>query len=1221
MLMTRSTIGWVLGMLLSLPLFSQFNEPTLELDGDTATYPSLLWEISGNQLTKSCYLYGTMHVSQKLAFHLSDSFYVNLQACDLVALELNPETWLNEIVEKEINLNPYGGVGYDEHDNDFYRTAFAFETADNELIASALSADDVLLNSLLYRSSGDGMTEFEEETYLDLYIYQTGKKLGLDIRALEDFDQVNAFQRQAMKPSEEDDKRDTRKYLREMTRNGKSPRQLLEDAYREGDLNMVDSLNSLLNPFSNWNKYMLIERNKIMVRNLDSLMHYNTVFAGVGAAHLPGEDGMIDLLRERGYTLRPVDRKIGGKSRKYELEIDRKEVPVELQTAWAPDSSFSWRVPGEMYEMPGTRLYREFIHPNMANGAYYWVKRIRTNAALNGQDGDYTRQRLDSLLYENIPGEILSQEDLMQDGFPAVEIRNKTRKGDHQRFRLVITPLELYIFKMGGTLDYVERNSDPVFNSIQLHLKNGDNWERATPGEGGFSVEMPANHMPFRFRQGGFPGVELQGMDNQGQLYQATRRVYHDLIYIEEDRFELMQLALAHLEGKQWDTVRTSFTTFQGYPALDVLYAHEDDPVFLTGRFFIHGPEYYALTRYSRSDATPSEWYDSFQFEDLATDRSMEMVEDTTLWFTCMSYPIHPAIINYNTMSSFMELDLEDDDVDFSETYNNKLLQHGYNGDEVFVRAKRYNKFYTVSDVDELWEREKAILSDDSLLVVTELDRATRDSLETLTLLLTDTNSTRGIHVHLVHYKDLTFAIKSNVDTDMGVRPFAQEVINTFKVLPDTLEHTSVTCDKVDLFFDYIAGGDSATIAESFEYIYYLDFKPDHFDRLTGLFDAFPYGYAGIEEKAALVRAIGRTEHPGISDWYRSFYSANQDTSQLQIAVLKGLASMRSKKGHQALAALLTESTPVPSDRHALYQLYSPLRDSLELLPPVVDELRKLNPVEEYYGFNTRLFSEMFSEDVLSKKQRKAFKDTYLLQASIELKRQRADEVEAADEDDGPNLRESLQEQANEELLHYAAILLPWYEKDSRVQMLIDGIMDTDNPFLETTILVAMVKRGMPVDQARMDARAKDVRTRFALYEGLQYIDRLDLFTAKYLNLASIMDATLWSEYLFENDTADVELLQTIYIPALGSDGGEYALYKGARKDYRDEKEWFLFISGPFHVLDDGTVDIEHARGRRLKRIDNDERIDEMLKDIIRDITYAKRKRYRKKDAGGYDLF
>ena len=117
------------------------------------------------------------------------------------------------------------------------------------------------------------------------------------------------------------------------------------------------------------------------------------------------------------------------------------------------------------------------------------------------------------------------------------------------------------------------------------------------------------------------------------------------------------------------------------------------------------------------------------------------------------------------------------------------------------------------------------------------------------------------------------------------------------------------------------------------------------------------------------------------------------------------------------------------------------------------------------------------------------------------------------------------------------------------------------------------------------------------------------------------MDATLWSEYLFENDTVDVELLQTIYIPALGSDGGEYALYKGARKDYRDEKEWFLFISGPFHVLEDDTVDIEHARGRRLKRIDNDERIDEMMNDIIRDITYAKRKRYRKKDSGGYDIF
>ena len=48
-------------------------------------YPALLWEITGNGLTKPSYLFGTMHVSSKLVFHLSDSFYLDIKSSDIVA--------------------------------------------------------------------------------------------------------------------------------------------------------------------------------------------------------------------------------------------------------------------------------------------------------------------------------------------------------------------------------------------------------------------------------------------------------------------------------------------------------------------------------------------------------------------------------------------------------------------------------------------------------------------------------------------------------------------------------------------------------------------------------------------------------------------------------------------------------------------------------------------------------------------------------------------------------------------------------------------------------------------------------------------------------------------------------------------------------------------------------------------------------------------------------
>ena len=56
-------------------------------------YQSLLWEISGNGLQKKSYVYGSMHVSDKISYHLSDAFFKHLQNADIVANESEPRTW------------------------------------------------------------------------------------------------------------------------------------------------------------------------------------------------------------------------------------------------------------------------------------------------------------------------------------------------------------------------------------------------------------------------------------------------------------------------------------------------------------------------------------------------------------------------------------------------------------------------------------------------------------------------------------------------------------------------------------------------------------------------------------------------------------------------------------------------------------------------------------------------------------------------------------------------------------------------------------------------------------------------------------------------------------------------------------------------------------------------------------------------------------------------
>ena len=48
-------------------------------------YPALLWKISGKGLKKDSYLYGTMHVSNRVAYHLSDQFFEALNNSDRVS--------------------------------------------------------------------------------------------------------------------------------------------------------------------------------------------------------------------------------------------------------------------------------------------------------------------------------------------------------------------------------------------------------------------------------------------------------------------------------------------------------------------------------------------------------------------------------------------------------------------------------------------------------------------------------------------------------------------------------------------------------------------------------------------------------------------------------------------------------------------------------------------------------------------------------------------------------------------------------------------------------------------------------------------------------------------------------------------------------------------------------------------------------------------------------
>ena len=61
-------------------------------------------------------------------------------------------------------------------------------TSYEKMMEAALYINPSIINNFLYRSNSEYSSDFEEDTYLDLHIFQAGKKLGKKICGVEDFD-------------------------------------------------------------------------------------------------------------------------------------------------------------------------------------------------------------------------------------------------------------------------------------------------------------------------------------------------------------------------------------------------------------------------------------------------------------------------------------------------------------------------------------------------------------------------------------------------------------------------------------------------------------------------------------------------------------------------------------------------------------------------------------------------------------------------------------------------------------------------------------------------------------------------------------------------------------------------------------------------------------------------------------------------------------------------
>lgn len=271
----------------------------------------LLWKISGNGLEKPSYLFGTHHIAPVSVIDSVPGMSEAISGVDKI---------YGEMIMSEATTPQSQQVmmGYAMAPQDSLLTTVlapaqldSLNTMLKRYMGPMGSANQfaqlkpAMLSTLLaLMQSQTIFPNFNPQQQLDGEIQKRGAALGKEIGGFETIqDQCNALFGSSIIEQAES--------LMDMVRHDDQSAEMakkLAQAYLSGDLNaMLALMEDPANGASEeWTERMINRRNANWMRVMAGLLPTASVFIAVGAGHLPGDAGLISLLRKNGYSVDPV---------------------------------------------------------------------------------------------------------------------------------------------------------------------------------------------------------------------------------------------------------------------------------------------------------------------------------------------------------------------------------------------------------------------------------------------------------------------------------------------------------------------------------------------------------------------------------------------------------------------------------------------------------------------------------------------------------------------------------------------------------------------------------------------------------------------------------------------------------------------------------------------------------------------------------------------------
>jgi len=1086
--------------------------------------PGLLWRISGNGLERPSYLFGTIHLTDKRVFNFGDSLYGALETSAGYAMELNPDSLMVYYFKEEIDKKPSPLI------KDVVSPA-KFSAAKKKLKKEfGKPAEEITVKELksyynewFYGNKGQSM-----QSFMDAYLYNIVRRQGKWVGGIEDVEDQTGLD------DEQDDPAAANYYINDFINNNKDSKRYLEDMIKRYTSNDLSLIEEMAEGGSDYQKeVVLLHRNIKMARRIDSLAKVRNTFFAIGSAHLPGDSGVISLLRTRGYTLTPVisSRSIHAEEYKFQLQ----EVPwVKVKSS---TGLYTVEMPGEPQTGFLDQDEADFkMYADVTTNLYYFTMGIVGKPVSN----------VDSVLralVKNIDkkADISGLKNIRQDSIDGLECFAKSEKLFY-RIRLFYKSPAYYL-AMVGTINIdspLPSEADKFFSSFVMNAHPAEipkSLSQVDKPELGFRIQFPMKPgiKKTASPEDGWITNHFTGIDFQRDLFfQCVVKDIEKGYYQNGDSvaFEMYKSKISETHK----LVSFNHIIYQNYPAVESELNLENEGITYYNKVLnLHrGNRMYVLivttSQRKANQGAIDSFFNSFQLTPVRNPSWSLQVSPDSTFRTWGCSPIE--------LFSSKE-DGKDDPPLW--TVHDSLAPVTF-----FIGTDGYSKFFWAKDDTSLLRtRAKNLVGFGDSLLSYQLVSNGRSRGAEITISLRDNHNIKKVRIMLAG--DSLYTVFAVAPKEILNKPDYARLFDDFRTTRDTTRSTLFVNKRKELM-NALHATDSTTLAQANTTLNVVSFtKEDLPDLHRAMLDVYHDTTSYYSVSRSLFEIVKKMDDASSIEVVRENYGKlPKEKEELKYYMLSLLAESKRGEAHNLLGDLLLKGLPQEGMQ---YDFFNALNDSLTLARRYFPLLLKYVDDTTAGGNILGLTEDLIDSSLLDKSvlidHKKIFfdaaNDLIKKRGSIENDdysdwfqgRRLVNLIRRMELPDGNALLKKISLQKNINLKYYAA--------------------------------VALLKNKQTVEPAVLTQIAASKDWRIELYNDLKKLEKESLFPKQYFTQVYFGEAELYSQGLDDEGRVTKVTYLGEKTATFKSTRSKFFLFK-VDLEYDGEKTTHLGVVGPYKL-------------------------------------------------------